>query len=322
MSGIRTYTGVWTNWSHGPINGLTLTLEQSQGAFLAAFLAIFVSFSGGMMWNIIRYSLHQENSVPENETRDALHHIRQVILRNSSGAWESSWSLMKTFMAWKGKSSKPGLRCLPIAFLGIVNIAGFGIAGVFTGQITKFPGNSTLILGPACGGYELLGIDKAKPLVNDTIVAALQVKKALGDTMDAATYVRQCYQNTTANGGCETYVHPSLPFNTNANASCVFADGSICMISDTAAFEMDTGLLDSHQHFGINAAPVDRIEYRRVATCAPIHGSQFGDNIPDPSGKGRILHLYAGPSGPDTNYTFEYYTSDFAVGDPRGYALR
>ncbi|KAB8239187.1 uncharacterized protein BDW43DRAFT_306071 [Aspergillus alliaceus] len=50
---------------------------------------------------------------------------------------------------------------------------------------------------------------------------------------------------------------------------------SACARSMTA-FAMDTGLLDSHADFGINAPPKNRIEYRRLTTCSPIYGVDFG----------------------------------------------
>lgn len=58
-TGYSAYTGVWTNWSHGRIFGLTLTLSHRNGAFLTAFLALFVTFVGTCFWRITKFALHQ-----------------------------------------------------------------------------------------------------------------------------------------------------------------------------------------------------------------------------------------------------------------------
>lgn len=57
-AGVHTYTGVWTNWSEGSIQGLTLTLSQTNSGVLSAFLAILVSVTGGFFWSILSFTLH------------------------------------------------------------------------------------------------------------------------------------------------------------------------------------------------------------------------------------------------------------------------
>jgi hypothetical protein len=37
------FLGIWTNWSHGSVAGLTLTTTLQNGGLLIAFLALFVS---------------------------------------------------------------------------------------------------------------------------------------------------------------------------------------------------------------------------------------------------------------------------------------
>jgi hypothetical protein len=71
---------------------------------------------------------------------------------------------------------------------------------------------------------------------------------------------------------------------------------------------MDTGRLDSHVYFGINAAPKHRVLFRRVATCAPIHGTSFAvvGNI---TGLGQVLYVEAGYTS-DQNYTFMWPFSE------------
>jgi hypothetical protein len=83
---------------------------------------------------------------------------------------------------------------------------------------------------------------------------------------------------------------------------------------------MDTGLLDSQTDFGINARPADRIQYRRVATCAPVRGQSFV-SIRNVSTVGQTIFINAGPNVPlGDNYTFSYIVRSAA--DGFGYSLR
>jgi hypothetical protein len=201
------------------------------------------------------------------------------------------------------------LRCILFALVALLTLVLFSLAGIFTSAITKVPGNSTLILGPSCGGLRLNG---ATAGTDPNWLA-----KILGDTVQAATYVRQCYQNNTSSLGCGTFVRPSIPFSVNKNASCPF-ESNLCLMGDTAAFSMDTGLLDSHVYFGINAPPENRILFRRKATCAPIHGKPFG--VAQNGTLGEVLYVDAGPSSAGLNYTFLYFMHDQNNGF--GYELR
>jgi hypothetical protein len=310
---IHTHTGIWTNWSHGKVQGATLTLTQQHGTILAAFLAIYVSFAGGMFWRILSFALHQMNTTTRGNTRDWLHYQRQVILRNSgSGSGEAAWSLFMLSFSSVGSRSRCLLHFLPTALLALLSLVLFSVAGIFTSAITKGPGNFTLIQGPHCGG--VLGTDIN---LNSTNADPNWLFKTLADTIQASTYVQECYQNATSSFNCGTFVRPNIPFSVNKNASCPF-ESSFCQMGPTAAFSMDTGPLDSHVDFGINAAPKDRILFRRVATCAPIHGTSFAANRNTTSGP--MLYVEAGPYEAGANYTFEYNKLTGNVGV--GYTLR
>lgn len=109
------YLGVWTDWSRGLVLGATLTLDRQQANLLIAFTASFVVFVGSRFWRIICLVLHQVYST--SNLRDALHHQRQVLLRNSGSSdsglvseglnpspcypcqlWSSSSTLSRCFM--------------------------------------------------------------------------------------------------------------------------------------------------------------------------------------------------------------------------------
>lgn len=77
----KVHLGVWTDWSRGRVLGATLTLDRQQANLLIAFTASFVVFVGSRFWHILCLFLHQIYST--SDLRDALHHQRQVVLRNS-----------------------------------------------------------------------------------------------------------------------------------------------------------------------------------------------------------------------------------------------
>ncbi len=75
MSSDIAYTGHWVRWADGPVLGSTLTLTSRNGAFLVAFLALFVNFVGGQFWTILKFLVHQLRAKRRSE--DALHHQQQ-----------------------------------------------------------------------------------------------------------------------------------------------------------------------------------------------------------------------------------------------------
>ncbi|EAW06581.1 uncharacterized protein ACLA_082720 [Aspergillus clavatus NRRL 1] len=313
---IHVYTGPWVNWSHGLYRGATLTLSQEYAGLLTAFLALFVSFAGTMMWRILCFVIHQACTTRPSERRDFLHHTRQVILRNSSSGAGAAWTL--TWLAWTvgRKTPRALLRIVPLLFLALLLVASFGVAGVFTGYVTKVPGNTTVILGPHCGGFTL-NVQANSTLLSQSVV----LSKSLEDTIQAATYADQCYQGSFSLT-CGTYARQRLPFTTNANASCPFERG-LCIANDQSAFAMDTGLLDSNDDFGINSRPDNRVKYRRLTTCAPIYGSSFVNTRND-SDSGPIVYVNAGSipalAGVQ-NWTFSH-TTRVALDDVDGYTLK
>jgi hypothetical protein len=310
MAGISTFTGTWTNWDHGPIRGQVVTMKDQYGGPLAAFLALFVSFAGGMFWRLVSHSLHQLHTTDHGSTRGWLHQKQQVILRNSgSSSGSASWGLLRLAFGPAGSKSKSTLRCLLYALLALGILLLFSVAGIFTSSVTKVPGNFTVVLGPACGGY-------ATRYGDSNVVDPSMTTKIVGDSTQAATYVQQCYQNDASDLACGTFVQPRIPFTTTQNVSCPFESG-YCKMGDTAAFSMDTGRLDSRTYFGINAAPKDRVLFRRLTTCAPIEGSSFGVNR-NTSDFGRVVYVEAGYALND-NYTFMWEVDE---GYTKGYDLQ
>lgn len=91
----------------------------------------------------------------------------------------------------------------------------------------------------------------------------------VNDTLAATTYSRACYGSAQNLLQCSQYPQQQLPWKFNQNATCPFTN-DLCIYGDTSAYEIDSGLIDSHHALGINAPKSERIEYRKVTTCKLI----------------------------------------------------
>ncbi|KAI3316465.1 hypothetical protein HD806DRAFT_458237 [Xylariaceae sp. AK1471] len=252
------HLGLWTNWSRGRVLGQTLTISRRDGDLLIAFTAFFVAFVGSRFWRIAGLGFHRYHSSPG--PKDAIHHQRQIVLRNATSADSALLLFAKMFWAWR-RSSRLCLQVLPSFLLANFCVGAFTIAGGFSSQISSSAGTEILVDGSACGqiGRDAVGHSA------ETVYISQMVKNALN-------YVQQCYSNSTGLINCDAFVTERIPTYANNASSCPF-DKKICR-TDSSNLVLDTGLLDSHHHLGINAPPNERIFFRQVLHCAPLttHG--------------------------------------------------
>lgn len=98
------YTGLSTDWTHGHVQGLTLTVLNSHSGILNAFLAIFVSIAGGHCWDIFCYIIfHMRSTV---DTQDGLYHQQQALLRNDLSDNQATWQVSAIAWEWRGKAKR------------------------------------------------------------------------------------------------------------------------------------------------------------------------------------------------------------------------
>jgi hypothetical protein len=149
--------------------------------------------------------------------------------------------------------------------------------------------------------------------------------KFFNETITAAGYARNCYNNAQNPLSCNIYVTSQIPWSSNPNATCPFSSG-MCLFSNTAAFEMDTGPLDSHKVFGLNGPKLQRVTYRKVSTCAPIHKTGFARlendtvTISGVPSIAQFVRYYFGSNGAvASDWTYEYPIH--AILDGFGYQL-
>lgn len=264
MSSTNVYTGFWIDWSGGRLLGSTITVTAAQGAFTVAFLALFIQVASGHLWNLISFSWHQFRA--GSQFRDGVYRQQQVILRNSSTPATTLWNCIKVFWAWRSRAENTLLRTLPLAVVALFYMVGAIAAGISSSQMVSTSGIVVLARSASCGDWKDLGAvgDAAQPLLLASIGFYGESQLSA-----SASYARFCYTNATSSPACNVYATRQIPWASDYNATCPFASGT-CIGSDTSALQLDTGQLDSHATLGLNAAPKDRITYRRVTTCAPL----------------------------------------------------
>ena len=109
------------------------------------------------------------------------------------------------------------------------------------------------------------------------------------------------------------------------DASCIFSTSSLCTTGDSGSAQIDTGLIDSHKHLGINARSKNRVSFRKVVTCAPVNYDGYVSEVPDNTTNGYDFIQYnLGPVGDITtgivsNYTISY--SSHTPNDHIGYTV-
>lgn len=271
------YEGFWINWADGQIRGSTLTLNQRTAACLIAFLALYVTWTGTHFWQLLCWTTFQ--------LRSASHHSPQgdpiqTLLRNS----ESSTSAAITFgqAAWKWrKASQPDTlqhkpqphghqsTVLWLQALAIMTMGCFFVAGVFSSRVTNT--RSDVLLRPATCGYwdklEHPGDDFGKEIVR---IANWEGQRSL-NWVDSSLLTQYCASRGQNDPSvCMAPGRAFVIWNATIQNDCPF---NVSCVSKTLF--LDSGLMDSMQHLGINTPKQDRVAFRKQLTCATINASDY-----------------------------------------------
>ncbi|KAH8881178.1 hypothetical protein GQ53DRAFT_888933 [Thozetella sp. PMI_491] len=270
------YLGIWTNWSRGSALGKTLTLNRDDATLLIAFTAFFVSYVGIRAWRIICLIAHFTYS--SESPQDGLYHQRQVVFRNSANPEAGLWDMLNLGYAWRRHTQRPYLRLWFLALSSFLLTGGIIVVSGFSSKISTFTGNEVLLSGTNCQAWDLE--KERSALAIDQISKYFpHVSRLAGD---AANYAQQCYSsNGTRVLGCGTFPLQRLPSTVTTDDECPF-DQTMCK-SRNGNLRIDTGLLDSHDHFGVNAPPSKRFQWRRVIRCAPIVTEGFKETVTYPN---------------------------------------
>ena len=317
------HEGFWTNWSKGSIAGVTLTLCPTYATLLTNSLALFVTLSGGQLWTILRFSLHQYRASRTPQASNVLHRQEQVILRNASTNFATLRLMSQIAWAARRKTHKPLRFCVLIVILALVHAIFFMIAGAFSNNIAN-AGPEVLSRSKYCGIWNETYSDIASNGLNEDSLEAMRLsveyfQKQAHDVQLSLEYAQQCYLTQPhyyMSSTCNTMKNTTLNFKQTTTDVCPFEKDLCHADSETVVF--DTGVIDSHHHLGINAEPANRLTYQRITTCAVLNdtgkvtgwdGAVGGTNANVTTANGTAYAFYGPSIQQPTDWTYSY--SDF-----------
>lgn len=259
--------------------GSTLTLTQNSATLLIAFIALYSALITSHVWKIICFGVHMYYSTAKSQ--DIIHHQRQAILRNNSGAASSFSALVQVWWAWR-RVGQSRWKLIPLLVCAFLSAALLGLASGFSSKVAS--GNEVLLSGANCGmsTYPGNGDFDTEVQVFNPYVAGIASASAIQAT--------NCYSNESmATLGCEVLVKPRLGSVVDRNATCPFRD--LCR-NQYGNLQIDSGLMNSHDDLGMNAPPTERLYFRILQQCAPLKAEGY-----------RALVNVS----PDMSYTQYYY---------------
>ncbi|KAI1320061.1 hypothetical protein F5Y16DRAFT_417648, partial [Xylariaceae sp. FL0255] len=109
--------------------------------------------------------------------------------------------------------------------------------------------------------------------ITDYLTFYIAVSYLSGTINDAANYVQQCYSDTSRQFDCDIYAMKQIIGDVDMKAPCPF-DDTICL-TNTSIIRVDSGYINSHTHFGLNAPQEKQILWRNVIECAPLAQDGF-----------------------------------------------
>lgn len=170
--------------------------------------------------------------------------------------------------AWRASTPSAFRRGIPLAVLAALNLTAFLVAGVFSARVTV--ANSEGLLVGLCGNLELTA-NKDFPLwtPDDFETGDALFVAAYNGYRGHLNYAQTCYAGNILNSSDAQCQTPNIPFISSAinrEAECPFSS-EVCT---HPAITLDSGLIDSNHHLGINMGPNSRLQIRKKTSCAPI----------------------------------------------------
>lgn len=252
--------------------GATLTLSRSDADLLIAFTAVFVGFVAARFWRFTCLALHRYYSA--GKPRDAIHHQRQVILRNAASAESGLWKFLELWWTWRKLSTRRRpFSVLPNVTFALLCSVAFITASGFSSRISSGVGDEVLVDGANCG---VLWVDLQFSSAFDAQIARQTQVTVNSD--NANNYAAQCYSSEALGIlDCASFVVKTLPGSIDPKAPCPFKNG-ICR-NNGSNILLDTGYVDSNDHLGVNAPPDQRIQMRNTLHCAPLKTESHSSNF-------------------------------------------
>jgi hypothetical protein len=206
---------------------------------------------------------------------DGFHQQMQVLLSNGLTDIGMLWRFGRIGFAWRGKT-RVWRRSALLLTACIVHAVLISAAGLFASRIADAADHVLVRYTDKCGWYDLTPYQDL--FVVDTLsdqeinaLDSLAISTRSGIS-EAQQYSKTCYSwldgfiPDNSSASCSQYVLPSLQSTINRNATCPFA----AQACSGPAISFDSGRIDSNDHLGINGLEKDRLQIRRMMTCAPV----------------------------------------------------
>jgi len=130
--------------------GATLTLTQQNGAYLVAFLALFVRLAGSHTWQILSYIFLQNRAIHTNT--DTLTGQQLAVLRNVPSDLGVLLDVVKIGFRGRKAAWQPLRKSVWLLLTAAAHIIIFGVAGIFSSRVTG--ARSEVLLQPGtCGAW-------------------------------------------------------------------------------------------------------------------------------------------------------------------------
>ncbi|CAK1358405.1 hypothetical protein CB0940_06977 [Cercospora beticola] len=287
----------WMNHSKNTLSAWTITVTAERGAILIAVLALLVRVAGESLWTIIACALHQYRARSGPET--AVFRQLQVILRNAGSSVASVLEIVNTGWASRKNSPQAFSKAVVLALFPLSVVLSFTAAGILVAKVAvpAYQSNQVLLKPTACGltAYTAPG------------TFFRHQSKPSDDIRQSRAYVDRCFGRPNGTSGCSQLPIQQLPYEADTSASCPFA--GLCTLGDNGAMRMDTGLLDSHVHLGVNAKEEDRVGFQIVSTCSVLADFDFQELVRNPYDElpaiQAVIRANLGSVG-SQNFTWEY----------------
>jgi hypothetical protein len=169
--------------------------------------------------------------------------------RNSATSLGAGIDLLQARWKWHGVVNNALLKSTVLALFPLRLFGGFTAAGVLVSRVTALPDEiSQVLLAPTnCG------LQNWNSPTDQDLWTSMGAKWA-SDIRRSRAYATDCYQKPNKTLGCTTRPAQQLPYSVSLNVTCPV--GTRCF---GGTIKLDTGLLDSHKHLGINSDRQSRV---------------------------------------------------------------
>jgi hypothetical protein len=178
----------------------------------------------------------------------------------------------------------------------------FAAASIFAGQVASrsFSQIHVLLEENDCGSWSI-SIESAGSI---SAAYAGFISKITKDVKDAQSYARDWYNGSSTSLTAQSlFPVTRLPFE-NATVPCPFPNAQRCALGPSSAISMETHMLDSHVHFGINAPKSDRVLFQKNLVCSVLAVDDLTYE------NETLISFFLGPTNIDDGSTFEIWQID------------